>query len=286
LAVQLSLNGKPGSPLGKDIQALAQQSSTFGSLSGLAFQAGLNLALPADLKDAFAAVIDEGFAKAVEKEKDPTKKELARKVFAVLGPTLKAGRLDVAAGLRGPDAAGHYTGFACVKVKDSSSIQQLAKELAPMLPEKARPAIQFDAETINGTKVHAVKPPEGEVPSDARRVFGDTPSALIAFPPGAVVFTVGADPSGVIKSLLESRSPRPAPPFTLEAAIGRLAPLDKNSGPVAKQVADEVFGQGRQGQDLVRITVEGGSSLKVRATMKAQLIRYGVKVKEKAEGGQ
>jgi hypothetical protein len=211
---------------------------------------------------------------------------LAKKVFAVLGPTLKAGRLDVAAGLRGPDASGHYTGFACVKVKDSSSIEQLAKELAPMLPEKARPALQFDAETISGMKVHAVKPPAGEVPPDARRVFGDSPSALIAFPPDAVVFTVGTDPSGVIKSLLESRSPRPAPPFALQAAVGRLAPLDKNSGPVAKQVADEVFGQGRQGQDLVRITVEGGASLKVRATMKAQLIRYGVKVKEKAEGSQ
>jgi hypothetical protein len=44
-----------------------------------------------------------------------------------------------------------------------------------------------------------------------------------------------------------------------------------------------VFGDGQGGKDVVRFAVEGGPALKVRASMKAEIIRFGTKVKEKAE---
>jgi hypothetical protein len=283
LSADLILDGKPGSPLAQEIRALADQTSALPALGGLAFQAGLHLAVPAQLRDAIAAVVDEGFAKAVNDEKDVAKKFLAQRVFAVIGPTVKAGRLDVTAGLQGPDAGGHYTGYACLTVQDSAAIEKLVKELVPTIPAKERAAIKLDAATISGTAVHVIEPPADMVPADQRRVFGGKPAAFIAFPEGSIAIAFGNDPAGAVKGLLDSRAPKPVQPLALQASVGRLAPLDNKKGPVAKQVAEDVFGGGQSGKDVVRFVVEGGPALKMRASMKAEIIRFGTNLKEKAE---
>src|SRR4029077_2935659 len=95
-----------------------------------ALKAVLSLAVPEVLRQSLAAVVDEGIEQAIQKESDPTKKEIARKVLTALAPTLKAGVLDATGGLTGPNAAGHFTAFAAVQVKNGKGIEKVLKDLS------------------------------------------------------------------------------------------------------------------------------------------------------------
>jgi hypothetical protein len=277
LAVQLSLTAKPGTPLAQDIASQSSKASRFGWLAGAAGQAALNLAVPAELRAGLSAVMDEGFKQSQAREKDPIKNAHAQKVYDTLGPTLKAGQLDVMGGIAGPDAGGKFTLFGGVKVTDSPSVERLVRELIPQIPDpRAKDAIKLDAETVAGVKAHKVMP--YNLDDDAKRVFGPGATALIAFPPDAVVVAFGADAGGMLKQLLAAKG-RVGGPFTGEAAVGRLALVGKNSADVSKKVAAEVFGQDLQA-DLVRFTVEGGAALQLRAAAKGKLFRFGVKLDE------
>ncbi len=280
-AFQVSLTGKPGSALANDIAALGQRASRFGVTGDLAFRFGLNLAVPPALRDSFAAVMDEGIAKGIEKEQDAGKKELLRKAFTAFGPTLKAGRLDVFAGLQGPDSQKHYTLVGGVRLQDSQKIERMIKEdVIPQMPEKERGRIKLDAEKVGGVSAHRVDVSK-DMDAQGRKMFGENASMLVAFPKEAAVFALGADPAAALRAVAESREGRSAPPFVIEASIARVAPLDKDKGEVAAKAAQEVFGANPRGADQVRVSLEGGPALRLRASFKGKIITFGSKMEGK-----
>jgi hypothetical protein len=286
ISSDLSLTAKPASALAKQIMELGQRTSPYGGFRNLSLQVLVNLAVPQDLREPLAAVVDEGFQKSLEKEQDPAKKEVGHKVFEVLGPIVKAGRLDFFTGLRGPDAAGKYTAAAALQVPDGKAVDRLVRELVPQIPPKERALITLDAETIAGVKVHKLDLSTHLSP-DGKRVFGASAEVMVAFTGNSVVAGIGSSPGAAVKALVEATSPKVAPPFALDASVARLAVLDKDKGALAAKVAAEVFGPGEfQGKDRLQFSVEGGSALRVRFSLKGEAIKFAARVQEGVRGGK
>jgi hypothetical protein len=281
ISAQLSVTAKPGSPLAKQIAGQSAKSSRFGPLDRAAAQGALNVAVPDDLRAALTAALDDSFKQAQEHEKDLTKRAHAKKAYEAIAPTLKAGQLDLMVGLGGPNAEGKYTLFGGLKVQDAAKIERTVKELVPEIPDaKAKSAITLDAETIRGTKVHKVVPPDED--AEAKRIFGEKSPVMVAFPTDAVVVTFGADAAGVMKTLLEG-SGTAGGPFKAEGSLSQLVGLEPMNGASAKKVAADVFGADPKG-DLIRVSVEGGPALRFQASMKCLVIKFGVKMDEAAKG--
>jgi hypothetical protein len=281
ISAQFSLTAKPGSPLAKQIAAEGGRPSRFGPLTAAAVHGALNVAIPEALRSAFGSAIDEGFKKEQERQKDAMKKTLAQRVFDAVSPTLKAGEFDLFAGLIGPNADGKYTLAGGIKIKDSERVEQLVRDLVPIIPDpKAKEAIALDAETLDGVKVHKIT--AYDLDAEGKRLFGDNATARFAFPADAVVVAFGADAAHVLKQILGATGKRGGP-FRLEAVLSRLVGLDKDNGPRAKKAAATAF-SAMPGSDVFRFTIDGGPALRVRASMKGQVVTFGVKMDEAAKG--
>jgi hypothetical protein len=276
-SAELSLTAKSGSPLAQQIAAAGLRPSRFGAWSGAAGQATLNVSVPEVLRTAVAEALEEGFKEAQNRQKDTNKKNLAQRLHDVLAPTVKAGELDAFVVLVGPNGDGKYTLAGGIKLRDATNVEQMLRDLAPMIPDpKAKEAIRFDAETIDGVKIHQIKP--YDLDAEARRIFGDAPTALVAFPADAQVAAFGPEAGEALKRILASRG-KTAGPFHVEGSIRRLAALDKDKGMQAKQIAHTAFGPDPK-TDIFSASIDGGAALKVRASIKTHVIKFGVKMDE------
>jgi hypothetical protein len=280
IALQATVAGKPGSEFAKEIAATANRTTAFGSINADALKAALSLAVPEVLRQSLSAVVDEGIEQAIQKESDPTKKEVARKVLTAIAPTLKAGVLDATGGITGPNASGHFTAFAAVQVKDGKKIEKVLKDLSAQIPAKERDALKLDAETIGGVSVHKIVP-GAHLDAHARRLLGEHAAILVAFRPDAAFFVFGDESaSATMKSLIESKPGKAAAMIDVRGSIGRLAGMDNDKGPEAKKVAEEVFGKNPRGKDIVSFKVEGGGAITVRFSLKADILKFGSRMNE------
>ncbi|HEX4588708.1 MAG TPA: hypothetical protein VH120_02185 [Gemmataceae bacterium] len=283
IGAELTLTAAPGSPLAQSIAAAGKRESRFGPLNGSAGYAALNVALPEPLRGPLMAAVEEGFNQQQAGQKDAVKKALGQKAFDALKPTLEAEELDLFVALLGPNSAGRFTAAGGIKLKDAPRVDQLVRDLIKIAPDpKAQEAIKFDAETVGEVKVHRVDPPE--LDAEAKRIFGGDAVAFFAFPTNAQVAAFGADAAQALRQVLAATG-KPGGPFRAEGSVGRLAGLDKDAGAAAKKAAGEAFGSDHQ-SDIVRISVSGGELLRLRASMKTQVIKFGVKMDEAKKGGQ
>ena len=258
--------------------ALAERASLFASSLAPTLNFAVNLTIPEELRETAAAAIQEAFDAGIKKEPDEKKRAIAKKVIATLLPIVKAGQIDAAFGIRGA-GAGKYTFAFAMKVPDGKAIEQLFKEeLVPTIPADQRKFLTLDAATIGGHSVHRVVPPSKEaVDANARRLFGENVSALLAFPNNRVVFALGADADGALKSALETKPPQPAPAIALSASITKIAPLiDQRHAEAAEKLAKEPH----SGSDLLTVTVQGGPSLKTKISVKAFGLTFLSKLQE------
>lgn len=279
ITLQATIAGKPGSEFAKEIAATANRPTAFGSINADALKAALSLAVPEILRQSLSAVVDEGIEQAIQKESNPGKKEVMRTVLKAVAPTLKAGVLDVTGGVTGPNAAGHFTAFAAIQVKDGKNIEKVLKDLSAQIPAKERDALKLDSDTIGGVSVHRVVPPH--LDAHARQMFGDGASALVAFRSDAA-FLVFGDPgaTATLKSLIESKPGKATGMIDVRGSVARLAGMDKEHGPQAQKVAEDVFGKNPRGKDLVSFRVEGGGAITVKFSLKADILKFGSRMHE------
>jgi hypothetical protein len=283
LSADLSLTAKPGTPLANDIASQSSKPSRFGWLTDLAVAGAANIAVPAELKAGLSAALDDAFSQAQEKEKDATKKNIAKKVFDAISPTLKAGQLDLFVGLSGPTAADKFTLVAGLKVTDAPAIDRLVRELVPQIPDqKAKDAIKLDAETVGGEKVHKIVPPE--LDEGGKRVFGTAATGLVAFPKDAIVVAFGEDPAGLLKQFLTAPARSGGPLVLEEVSIAKVAGIGQEDRPMFKKAAEEAFGSDAKSA-VVKFTVAGGTALRVKASAKGTVIKFGVKLEEAKKAG-
>jgi hypothetical protein len=282
LGFEANLTGKPGTALAKDISALAERASVFASSLSPAANVSVNLSIPKELREVLVGAIKEGFEEGIKHEKDEHKREVAKKAIEVLLPIVQAGQIDANFAVRG-NTAGQYTFAFGMRVPDSKAIEQLVKEdIVPTIPEKERKLLSLEHGKIGGFSALRLVPPSRDAISpEERKIYGDSPSALVAFPNNRVVVGFGADPEAALKSVLEPGSSKPAPPIAASVSILKLAPLtNPRKAETLERAAKEAFGKAPTGSDLITFSVQGGPSLKVKWSAKALGITFFTKVQE------
>ena len=287
LGSAVSLSAKPKSKLADSIASLARKPSRFAALAapGAAMSLTANVTLPTAMRKALAPVIDEGIQKAVDEEDNDGKKKAGKKFLDALAPTLKTGELDAGFRLVGPKAGNLYTLSAGIKVKDGGKLLVAFREMAKTFPKTEQAIIQFDAEKAGPVAIHRIDG-KNYYEEDVKRTLGDSP-LYFAFTEDAVLLTGGPGALAALKELISAES-APAPIFQLEMSLSKLAPTigkgsDADRQAIAK-AAKDAFGV--EGSDRIRLSVEGGTSLRARFYMKASVVRFLAeveKVNKKAE---
>jgi hypothetical protein len=284
LSLSARLTAKSGTKLAENLAELGRVKSLTAAVLGgdSAARFLVHVSLPERLRKALDPVVDDTFKKAVENERDPTKREHARKLLNALAPTLKAGELDQAFDLRGPSKDGLYGMIAALKVKDGLALEKTLKGLVKDLPAEARDRIKIDADKVGTVNVHRLEVAD-QLDKEAKQLFGANP-VYLAFRDDAVFVTAGDQGQSLLKEAL-AREPRVAKLVDVEMSMARLVPLMAQDNPAAPKAAKEAFGTDKGG-DRIRLTLEGGDALKLRLGVKAPLVKFFAQIEEAKKKGR
>jgi hypothetical protein len=269
---EFSVDGKPGSKLATNIAELGQVKSLFAGLIGKdsAMNLQVTYALPARLRKSLSPVVDEFIHKASQKAGDDTHKALVEKVLKALEPSLKAGEIDAAVDLRGPSAKSYYTLIAAIKIKDGAALEQTLKGVIKDLPEEHRKMIKMDAQKAGDISINQVDV-QHVLDEKARGLFGTGP-VYFAVRSNALFVSLGEHALSTLKESLAAQ-PGTGQLFHMELAMTRLAKLIANDQPAAPKAAETAFGKNRDA-DKIRISFEGGQSLKAQVSIQPMVIRF------------
>ncbi len=272
LSMELELKGKSGSALSKDLAALGALKSVGASLVSKASAANssVSVRLPAAVRKQFAAVVDENFKKALDKEADKDKRELARILLDALAPTAKAGALDFGFDLRGPSKGGKYGVVVASRVTDGEAIEKAVKKLMAKVPDEVKEIVTLDVEKVGDVHVHRITAPKGKIDENTREVFGEGP-AYFAVSKDAIFLALGEGALPAIKGALAAPA-KVGHPFQGEVSLARIAKLMAKTQKAAPDAAQKAFKA--RGSDKVRFTVEAGDSLQIKFGAKAQVVTF------------
>jgi hypothetical protein len=265
IALTYSVEGKAGSAMAAAIQQFAQVRSTTAGLSrkDAAINIQVNESLPEKLRETFAAVLDDGRQQALAKAKDQTERTTLTRVFDAITPTFRVAELDWTASLLGPGSDGFYTVVGGLKLRDGAGLERILRETAPRDPAAE---VRFDVDNVGPIGIHRVTL---KLDDDARRAFGDGP-LYFAFRDDAVFLAAGSDGLSVLKDAV-AVTPATGKVMELQFAVSRLMPLAKDRE--VREIGRRVLGSDGDG-DRFRLTVEGGTAMKLRLVMKTKLIEY------------
>lgn len=266
----------PGSPLAKLLAESKPTTNRFAGLLGPDTVAGGQFKLPL-----FADELKAGFVDGFE----ALRKELANNNF--VGPakpfldellkglsrTAKAGRMDVAACLRGPAKDGTFTAVGAVEFDDPSAVEKELKGLIQgQAPQDLQDALKWDAEKAGGVGIHTLdlsKLPNGD--RELLRLFGERAVLAFAFAPTAAYVAVGPDAVAVVKGAMALK-PAASPGLGLAVNPDRLvkaaATMDARGGAeVARRLGKE-----NKLTTALSLSAEGGKELRVKLAINARLV--------------
>jgi hypothetical protein len=270
LNLQLELDAKPGSALAKDIRELGQEKSLFAGLriKGAALNVLTHLVLPEAVRQALKPVFEQGLTEMVQREKDPAKRRQAEEVRKLLQPTLEAGQLDFGFSLRGPNAAGHYTFVAGLRVKNGAALERALHVFYKGMSPDEQALIHLDVASAGTAKIHRIDAQKG-YDASARAAFGKSP-VYLAIRADAVLLALGDDGLEAIKQAALAPA-KASPPLLVEISMARLARALTES-PAERQAADKAFGPDDPG--TVRLTLTGGNGLRLQLTARLSVLRF------------
>lgn len=282
IALALELTGKDGSELAKDLADFKSRKSV--ALGGTAIKnaamlLSLNASMPTSVKKVFGPAVDDLIKQGLDMAGDF--KEHLEPLVKALVPTLKAGDLDIGVAVSGPDKNNHLSGVLVAKVVEGKKIETAIKDLVEKIPEPVKSAIQIDADSEGTHKIHVLKIKD-HLDDKARKVIGES-DLYLAFRGDAIILSFGPDAKNLIKDALKS-APAAGPVFRAEVSASKIASLMAAENPRAtEKAAKEAFGK-NSGGDTISLTVEGGSSLTVKAAIRGKVIQFFVLLdKYKAE---
>ena len=274
MSLGLSLTALPKTGLAKSIAEIGKTKSLFANLrtKESAVHGSLTMGLPKSLQKLFADAIEDAQVNIVKGINDPGQRKHAEELLKALSPTFKAGELDGAISIQGPDGKKHYNIIAGVKVHEgaalSKTMHRLLAELREQIPPGERNLVQLEVATIGGAKVHRFD--LGKFYGEGKEVLGESP-LLMAVSDDAIYYAVGPDAMLILRVALTKRNDVPAAPLSFELSLARLWPLlpasDKN-----REKLQELFPPGKEGS--IRFTIEGGSSLSVRVSSHLSLLQF------------
>jgi len=271
VTADVSFNARPGTKLAGTLKSWEAKSLFGGALgSDSALNLLVNVAMADDLKKALGPVIDEGMAKAILAQSKDSDKALAEKFLKVLAPTLKAGELDMAMTLRGPNKNSKYTVVAGLKVKDGQAIETTLRDIVKNLKEEEQKRITLDADKIGAVNVHKLDIVK-DVTEKGKSVFGDGP-LYFALRADAAYFAGGDEAMAALKDAINAK-PALAPAMQFEMSVNRFAAILAQEDPALAKAAETAFAKGK-GSDKVRVVMEGGSAMRLRFSAKTEVIRF------------
>lgn len=280
LSAEVVLTAKDGTPLAQTLSGLAGKTSrAAGIVAGKdpVFRFVSKGGLPADLRKRLDPVIDSLLDEAVNQAKNDGDKEFARRLTDAAKPTLKAGELDTAASLLGPDASGRHTLLVALAVKNGKELEKLAKDAAPHVPA-SEAEFTFDVEKVGGFTLHKIEIKKED--KNVTRVFG-TQTVWLATSDDLLALSIEPDGKALKAGL--AAKPAAAPVLAVEVALAKAVPLfnDDLKPDEAKAVLKDAFGgESPAGKDTVAVTVEGGKQLTIKAKVKGKGVRVGAAASE------
>jgi hypothetical protein len=272
---ELTLVPKPGSQLAKEIAAKGAVTSRFAGLIPKTAAVSAVTKVPVfarELQDIVSAIVGalEGELKDLHLPEPfrPVVEELAKGVTE----GIKKGNLDVATALVGPDKDGKFTWLAAVTLADTAALEKTVREAAKS-PEYAKD-FEFDVAKDNGVAIHKV-PLSKVLPEDFLREFvpllGEKPLSYVAFTKDAAFLTFGTDALAQIKAAVQVK-PSAGPVLEIGSNMHRLHKMihqlnEQAAGAFAKHMGTE-----DKPVTMLRVTEEGGKTLKVKAVLNVRYI--------------
>lgn len=271
VVVESQFTAKEKSNLAKNITGLAKMQSQFAGLvtRDMLLSNVLRVSLPAELRQSLNAVLEEGKAAALEKEKNPRRRQQAEALLAALEPTLKSGELDLALGFL-PTGNG-ATMILGLGIKEGEKLHTTLRRLLENLPAVEKEKITFDVSEVNGIKIHRVE--MVGLDGKEKQIFGEKAQAYLAIGKEAALATLGEGGLAAIKRGLELK-PGAVPVVQVELSFARMVQLVGTDQ--QKQIASKIFTKEDPGR--MRLSVEGGPALRFRLSTTLGVLQYGAAV--------
>ncbi len=288
ITMESNLTPRADTKLATEIAELSKSKSVFAGMIGpdSAYTLRAHFALPAELRKPWAPLVDEAAQFALEKEKDEKRRALAEKFLIALGPTFKAGDLDFLINERGPGKDGKFSVLLGVKLADGVAVEKSFRGLVKDLREEDQANIKFDVAEAGGVKIHMFdfKKVVGSIPPEvlkdpdprtaailrALAVLGEN-QAYMAFRGDAWLLAGGEGGLALIKEALATK-PKEGPQFQFEMSVKRVALAMTRSNKDLEKLLS-AFGTGED-NDKVRITLEGGKTLRGRAVVPSPVVKF------------
>jgi hypothetical protein len=267
ISAEVTLTAKSGSATAKNFTALGSKTSLPAGIvasSGAAARGNIKVAVTDGMKKEYAAAIDALLAEALKKA-PPDQEDL--------GPTLKAGELDAAGALVGPDSKGRYQVIGAVAVKEGKNIEKwlkdVVKTVGPFIEDKV--VFKFDVETIGDFALHKMEIKEGD--AQFEKLFG-TKTVWLATSDKTLAFSIEPD-GATIKKGLKAKAIT-VPVLSGEVAVAKFLPLAQPDlkPDELKALLKDAFGDGdTTGKDTIGFSVEGGDKLTAKLKVKGKAVR-------------
>lgn len=274
LSAEISLSGKSGSAMAKNFKSLGTRPSQPAAIvgAGTVARGNIKFALTDELMKEYRKGIEESLKEAI-KDVPADQKELAEAAIAAITPTLKAGELDGAIGMHGPDAKGRYQLVGALAVKEGKKIETFVKDTVKAFGAFVENDVEFsfDLETIGDFKLHKIVIKKED--EKLEKTFG-TKNVWLATSDTCVAFSIEEDGATLKKGL--KAKPIPTAMLSGEFSVSKLLPLtDMELKPdEIKAIIKDAFGDASPaGKDTIRFAVEGGDKLAMKFTMKGKAVK-------------
>jgi hypothetical protein len=275
ISADMTIDGKKTSPLQAGIAKLATMPTPFTGVTrkGAAMNSSINLMFSEKFAKAFGEAIDEKVKAALEKEANPGKKAGAEMFLKILEPTLKSGQLNGAVSLRlSPGAEeGNGTLVAALKLKDGEKIEQALRKVVADAPPQDREKVKWNVAKAGSVNIHRIDAQEA-YDREAQKLFGKSP-IYFALAPEALFVAIGKDGESALTKALAAKA-APGPVMQIEAEVGQVVRLSGKDH--EKAIAQKIFNNEDTG--VVRVTVQGGESLRVHFEMSLSVLQFAIAV--------
>jgi hypothetical protein len=275
LSAEVTLTATSGSATAKNFAALGQKTSVPAGIVAApdaAARGNVKIAVTDGTKNEFAATID-ALLEEVVKKAPGEHEEAVKAIVAAVGPALRAGELDLAGSLIGPDSKDHYRVIGAVGVKEGKGIEKLIKGLVKQYAQflDGFVTFKFDEEKIGDFALHRIELKKIDDRFD--KIFG-TSTIWLATSDKYIVFSVEPDGDTIRKGLKAKAVSVPV--VSVDISVAKLLPLiqpDLKPDEV-KSILKDAFGDGpTAGKDTIKLSVEGGDKLSIKFKVKGKAVR-------------
>jgi hypothetical protein len=276
LTAEIVLTPRAGTPTARNFGALGSKKSVPAGIvaaGGTAAARGnVAIAVSDSMKKEYTAAID-GLLADVLKKAPGDQEAVVKEIIEAVSPALKAGELDAAAALLGPDSKGRYQLLNAAAVKEGKGIEKLLKGLVKQYGQfiEGFVTFKFDEAKVGEFALHRI---DLKITDDRfEKLFG---TSTIWLATSDKYFAMSVEPDGeTIRKALKATAV-PVPIVSAEVAVAKLLPVvhpDLKPDEL-KALLKDAFGEGGpNGKDTIKLRIEGGDQMSIKLEVKGKALQ-------------